>query len=107
MLAVDGKIRAGTNVGDPARARNCWVFSDDARGAARHDRRRRRLDRLHLVDLGSGSDANEVLYDTTKGACHMFARAIAVEFRDRYIRRSAVQPRPDGTAADNNSGRKL
>lgn len=26
---------------------------------------------------------NEVLYDTTKGACHMFARAIAVEFRDR------------------------
>ena len=25
----------------------------------------------------------EVLYDTTKGACHMFARAIAVEFRDQ------------------------
>ena len=25
---------------------------------------------------------NEVLYDATKGACHMFARAIAVEFRD-------------------------
>ncbi len=25
----------------------------------------------------------EVLYDTTKGACHMFARAIAVEFREQ------------------------
>lgn len=36
--------------------------------------------------------ANEVLYDTTKGACHMFARAIAVEFRDRGIRCNAVCP---------------
>ncbi|TGP22118.1 MULTISPECIES: SDR family oxidoreductase [unclassified Mesorhizobium] len=35
---------------------------------------------------------NEVLYDTTKGACHMFARAIAVEFRDRNIRCNAVCP---------------
>lgn len=35
---------------------------------------------------------NEVLYDTTKGACHMFARAIAVEFRDRGIRCNAVCP---------------
>jgi NAD(P)-dependent dehydrogenase (short-subunit alcohol dehydrogenase family) len=34
----------------------------------------------------------EVLYDTTKGACHMFARAIAVEFRDRGIRCNAVCP---------------
>ncbi|MBZ9604753.1 SDR family NAD(P)-dependent oxidoreductase [Phyllobacterium chamaecytisi] len=34
----------------------------------------------------------EVLYDTTKGACHMFARAIAVEFRDRNIRCNAVCP---------------
>lgn len=34
----------------------------------------------------------EVLYDTTKGACHMFARAIAVEFRDRNIRGNAVCP---------------
>ena len=34
----------------------------------------------------------EVLYDTTKGACHMFARAIAVEFRDRDIRCNAVCP---------------
>jgi NAD(P)-dependent dehydrogenase (short-subunit alcohol dehydrogenase family) len=34
----------------------------------------------------------EVLYDTTKGACHMFARAIAVEFRDRGIRSNAVCP---------------
>lgn len=32
----------------------------------------------------------EVLYDTTKGAVHMFARAIAVEFRDRGIRCNAV-----------------
>ena len=34
----------------------------------------------------------EVLYDTTKGAVHMFARAIAVEFRDRNIRCNAVCP---------------
>jgi NAD(P)-dependent dehydrogenase (short-subunit alcohol dehydrogenase family) len=34
----------------------------------------------------------EVLYDTTKGAYHMFARAIAVEFRDRNIRCNAVCP---------------
>ncbi|MDP2733024.1 MAG: SDR family oxidoreductase [Hoeflea sp.] len=34
----------------------------------------------------------EVLYGTTKGACHMFARAIAVEFRDRGIRCNAVCP---------------
>jgi NAD(P)-dependent dehydrogenase (short-subunit alcohol dehydrogenase family) len=35
---------------------------------------------------------NEVLYGTTKGATHMFARAIAVEFRDRNIRCNAVCP---------------
>ncbi len=34
----------------------------------------------------------EVLYDATKGACHMFARAIAVEYRDRGIRCNAVAP---------------
>lgn len=34
----------------------------------------------------------EVLYCTSKGACHMFARAIAVEFRDRNIRSNAVCP---------------
>jgi NAD(P)-dependent dehydrogenase (short-subunit alcohol dehydrogenase family) len=34
----------------------------------------------------------EVLYDTTKGAVHMFARAIATEFRDRNIRCNAVCP---------------
>lgn len=34
----------------------------------------------------------EVLYDTTKGAVHMFARAIAVEFRDKNIRCNAVCP---------------
>lgn len=34
----------------------------------------------------------EVLYDSTKGACHMFARAIAVEFRDQGIRCNAVCP---------------
>jgi NAD(P)-dependent dehydrogenase (short-subunit alcohol dehydrogenase family) len=33
-----------------------------------------------------------VLYDATKGACHMFARAIAVEFRDRGIRCNAICP---------------
>ena len=34
----------------------------------------------------------EVLYDVTKGAVHQFARAIAVEFRDRGIRCNAVCP---------------
>ena len=34
----------------------------------------------------------EVLDNTTKGAVHMFARAIAVEFRDRNIRCNAVCP---------------
>ncbi|MCB6182077.1 SDR family oxidoreductase [Leeia sp. TBRC 13508] len=34
----------------------------------------------------------EVLYDATKGACHMFARAIAIEYRDRGIRCNAVAP---------------
>lgn len=34
----------------------------------------------------------EVLYDTTKGAVHQFARAIAVEFRDHNIRCNAVCP---------------
>lgn len=34
----------------------------------------------------------EVLYGTTKGAVHQFARAIAVEFRDRNIRCNAVCP---------------
>ncbi|WP_395020487.1 SDR family NAD(P)-dependent oxidoreductase [Dongia sp.] len=34
----------------------------------------------------------EVLYDTTKGAAHMFARAIAVEYRDQGIRCNAVCP---------------
>ncbi len=34
----------------------------------------------------------EVLYGATKGACHMFARAIAIEFRDRNIRCNAVCP---------------
>lgn len=41
---------------------------------------------------GVAAARNEVLYDTTKGACHMFARAIAVEFRDRGIRCNAVCP---------------
>lgn len=34
----------------------------------------------------------EVLYCASKGACHMFARALAVEFRDRNIRSNAVCP---------------
>lgn len=34
----------------------------------------------------------EVLYDSTKGAVHMFSRAIAVEFRDQGIRCNAVCP---------------
>jgi NAD(P)-dependent dehydrogenase (short-subunit alcohol dehydrogenase family) len=34
----------------------------------------------------------EVLYGATKGACHMFARAIAIEYRERNIRCNAVCP---------------
>ena len=34
----------------------------------------------------------EVLYGLSKGAVHMFSRAIAVEFRDRGIRSNAVCP---------------
>jgi len=34
----------------------------------------------------------EVLYCTSKAACHMFARALAVEFRDRNIRSNAICP---------------
>ncbi|MEC9482603.1 MAG: SDR family NAD(P)-dependent oxidoreductase [Halomonas sp.] len=39
----------------------------------------------------------EVLYCTTKGACHMFARAIAVEYRDQNIRSNAICPGFIGT----------
>ncbi len=58
----------------------------------------------HMLAAGGGSivctssisavyaTPTEVLYDATKGACHMFARAIAVEFRDRGIRCNAVCP---------------
>lgn len=35
---------------------------------------------------------NEVLYDATKGAVHMFSRAVAVEYRDQGIRCNAVCP---------------
>lgn len=34
----------------------------------------------------------EVLYCTSKGACHMFTRAIATEYRDQGIRCNAVCP---------------
>lgn len=34
----------------------------------------------------------EVLYCTSKAACHMFARAIAVEYRDSNIRSNAIGP---------------
>jgi len=34
----------------------------------------------------------EVVYNTSKGACHMFARSIAVEYRDQNIRCNAVCP---------------
>ncbi len=58
----------------------------------------------HMLTAGGGSivctssisavaaTPNEVLYCTTKGACHQFARAIAVEFRDRNIRCNTVCP---------------
>lgn len=34
----------------------------------------------------------EVFYNATKGACHMFAQSIAVEFRDQNIRCNTVCP---------------
>jgi len=34
----------------------------------------------------------EVVYNASKGACQMFARAIAVEYRDRGIRCNAIAP---------------
>jgi len=43
----------------------------------------------------------EVLYDTSKGAVHMFARAIGVEFRDRNIRCNSVCPGFIATAHGN------
>ncbi len=58
----------------------------------------------HMIAAGGGSivctssisaiaaTPMEVLYCTSKGACHQFARAIAVEFRDRGIRCNAVCP---------------
>jgi NAD(P)-dependent dehydrogenase (short-subunit alcohol dehydrogenase family) len=58
----------------------------------------------HMIAAGGGSiictssisavaaTPMEVVYHTTKGACHMFARAITVEFRDRNIRCNAVCP---------------
>jgi NAD(P)-dependent dehydrogenase (short-subunit alcohol dehydrogenase family) len=58
----------------------------------------------HMIAAGGGSivctssisaqlaTPTEVLYNATKGACHMFARAIAVEFRDRNIRCNTICP---------------
>lgn len=58
----------------------------------------------HMLGAGKGSivctssisavagTPMEVLYDTSKGAVHMFARAIAVEYRDRGIRCNALCP---------------
>ena len=69
-------------MGLPVRC-ECEVdVSDDPRGFAGNDRAGGRVD----------ATPNEVLYDATKGACHMFARAIAVEFRDKGIRCNAVCP---------------
>jgi NAD(P)-dependent dehydrogenase (short-subunit alcohol dehydrogenase family) len=39
-----------------------------------------------------GKSGGHCDYDTTKGAVHMFARAIAVEYRDQGIRCNAVCP---------------
>jgi len=57
-----------------------------------------------MLDHGGGAIVNtssisavagtpmEVLYCTSKGACHMFTRAIATEYRDQGIRCNAVCP---------------
>jgi NAD(P)-dependent dehydrogenase (short-subunit alcohol dehydrogenase family) len=58
----------------------------------------------HMIAAGGGSivctssisaqlaTPTETLYNSSKGACHMFARAIAIEFRDRNIRCNTVCP---------------
>jgi NAD(P)-dependent dehydrogenase (short-subunit alcohol dehydrogenase family) len=58
----------------------------------------------HMIGAGGGSivctssisaelaTPTEVIYNATKGACHMFARAIAIEFRDRNIRCNTICP---------------
>jgi NAD(P)-dependent dehydrogenase (short-subunit alcohol dehydrogenase family) len=58
----------------------------------------------HMIAAGGGSivctssisaelaTPTEVLYNATKGGCHMFARAIAIEFRDRNIRCNTICP---------------
>jgi NAD(P)-dependent dehydrogenase (short-subunit alcohol dehydrogenase family) len=58
----------------------------------------------HMITAGGGSivctssisaelaTPTEVLYNATKGGCHMFARAIAIEFRDRNIRCNTICP---------------
>jgi NAD(P)-dependent dehydrogenase (short-subunit alcohol dehydrogenase family) len=57
-----------------------------------------------MLEMGGGSivctssisaiaaTPREVVYNTSKGACHMFARSIAVEYRDQHIRCNAVCP---------------
>ena len=42
---------------------------------------RGRGDHLHVVDLAVAATPNEVALNASKGACHMFARAIAVEYQ--------------------------
>jgi len=68
-----------------------YVSHDEGR-PSRHARRRGRQHRLHVVDLAVAATPLEVLYDNHQRRCHMFARAIAVEFRDRGIRCNAVCP---------------
>jgi len=57
-----------------------------------------------MLEIGKGSIVNtssisavagtekEVLYCTSKGACHMFTRAIAIEYRAKGLRCNAVCP---------------
>ena len=49
----------------------------------------------------------EVLYCTSKGACHMFTRAIATEYRDEGIRCNAVCPGFIRTAHGNRELKEL
>ena len=49
----------------------------------------------------------EVLYCTSKGACHMFTRAIATEFREQGIRCNAVCPGFIKTAHGNRELKEL
>ncbi len=103
--ALPGNHRGG--VGRSSRGEREEHVPDDHGRASADDRRGRRRHRVHLVHLGGRGDPHGGALRHHQGACHMFARAIAVEFRDRNIRCNAVCPgfvkTPHGNRESNSS----